>query len=128
MIETFGGSAHRSDGLPACLRNIVAWIQAYADFIDVAAVVSLAIAASLAVSRNMRAFVAHAHNYRQMGILFTRALTVSSSIPADGQPGYTREIHDEKFQDLVRELGREALSENAEWLMDHRDREVEPGP
>jgi hypothetical protein len=32
---------------------------------------------------------------------------------------------DEKFKELVRELGREALSENAEWLAEHRHREIQ---
>jgi len=29
------------------------------------------------------------------------------------------------YQDIVRELGREALAENAEWLVEHRHRKIE---
>ena len=78
----------------------------------------LAIAAALAVSRNLRAYEAHAHNYKQMGTLFERARVVADANPDD----------DHVFRELIRELGREALFENAEWLLDHRDRPVEPGP
>jgi len=68
-----------------------------------------------AVSGNLRAYEAHARSYSLMGRIFSRAQT--SVTPA---------MSDSEFQDLVRELGREALSENAEWVADHRNRQIEP--
>jgi hypothetical protein len=85
---------------------------------DVVIVVVLAIAAALAVATNLRTYRAHARNYRQIGLIFVRALDV---VQKSG-------VTDTRFHEVVRELGREALSENAEWLMDHRDRPVDPGP
>jgi hypothetical protein len=34
---------------------------------------------------------------------------------------------DHLFQNIVRELGHDALAENAEWLREHRNRKIEPG-
>ena len=48
-----------------------------------------------------------------MGRIFARAEQVAAG--AD----------DDEFKAVVRELGREALSENAEWLLDHRRRPIE---
>jgi hypothetical protein len=95
--------------------------------LDIGAALLFAIAAALAVSKNLRAYDAHAHNYQQMGNIFDRAMTVASGIPVPGDARHVAE-HDSEFKQLIHELGREALSENAEWLMDHRDRPVEPGP
>jgi hypothetical protein len=115
--------ADRLDGF----SRLAHWVHCWEDPLDVAAVTFLAVAAALAVSRNLWAYEVHGHNYKQMGTLFDRSLTVASGIPVHGEPGYKPE-HDGEFKEVVRELGREALSENAEWLLDHRDRAVEPGP
>ena len=102
-----------------CVADAFRAIQCAKNPLIVAAATLPAIAAFLTVSTNIRAYEAHAHNYKQMGQIFGRALDVAGSI-GDGE--------DSKFKDLVRDLGREALAENAEWLMDHRDRQVEAGP
>ena len=39
-----------------------------------------------------------------------------------GMPG----VSDSVFQEVVREIGREALAENAEWLVEHRHHKIEP--
>ncbi len=86
------------------------------DWLLVVAAVALAVAAFFTVSINLRAYEAHAHSYALMGRIFRRAL--------DGATEAAKEP--EQFEDLVRELGREALVENAEWLLDHRNRPIEP--
>lgn len=106
-------------GRSGCLWIVPHFIYGIRDELEVFAVVLSAVAASLAVSTDLRAYKAHAHNYAQMGAIFDRARTSERLIP---------EGDIVKYQKLMRDLGREALSENAEWLMDHRDREVEPSP
>jgi hypothetical protein len=86
------------------------------DFLLVAATVVLALAAFCTVSINLRAYEAHAHSYALMGRIFRRGLDEAKEAGKD--PG--------QFKDLVHELGREALAENAEWLLDHRNRPIEP--
>ncbi len=100
------------------LNELLECIHRYSEYLDVLTVMLLALAAAAAVSRHLRAYEAHARNYRAMGVLFERALTVLASV----SPAQTA------FSDVVRDLGREALWENAEWLLDHRDRPIEPGP
>jgi hypothetical protein len=86
------------------------------DWLLVIAAVALAIAAFYTVSINLRAYEAHAHSYALMGRIFRRALGEAKEAAKDPA----------QFKDLVRELGREALAENAEWLLDHRNRPIEP--
>jgi len=57
---------------------------------------------------------AQADSYGLMGRMFDRARRVAAT--ADD---------DEAFEDVVRDLGREALAENAEWLLNHRRRKIE---
>ena len=71
------------------------------------------VAAFFTISVDLRAYEAHAHSYALMGRIFKRARQMA----ADG--------NDLEFQALMRELGREALAENAEWLLDHRHRPIE---
>ena len=107
------------DDRSGCLWVVLHFIDELHEYLEVFAIVPSAIAASVTVSTNIRAYRAHAHNYTQMGEIFARARGSAALIPhADVST----------FQKLMRDLGREALSENAEWLMDHRDREVEPSP
>jgi hypothetical protein len=81
----------------------------------VAAATLPALAAFFSLSSELRAYEPLAHSYRIMFRLFERA---AREVERPGQ--------DEKgFQALVRELGREALAENAEWLVDHRHRKIE---
>jgi hypothetical protein len=91
--------------------------------LDIVAVTMPAIAAYLTLMTNLRAYDAHARSYWQMGTAFRRAHTIAKSIPESSDPS---DPHTSAFKSLVRELGRESLAETAEWLMDHRDRRVEP--
>ena len=75
------------------------------------------VAAFFSVSARLRNYLPHAHAYALMRRMFRRAATLMN---APGAP-------DALFQSIVRELGREALSENAEWLGEHRNRKIEPG-
>ncbi len=76
-----------------------------------------AVAALFSVSARLRSYLPHAHAYALMRRMFGRAADLMNV------PGAS----DVQFQNIVRELGREALSENAEWLGEHRNRKIEPG-
>ncbi len=75
--------------------------------------VAPAIAGALSIFAEKRAFKDHAHSYSRMGRLFARALQLLD----DGRVDFTA---------VIRELGAEALAENGDWLLAHRDRKVEP--
>jgi hypothetical protein len=92
------------------------WLPVPRDILLVTAATLLAVAAFFTVSINLRAYEAHAHSYALMGRIFRRALDEAKKAAK----------HPDQFKDLVRELGREALAENAEWLLDHRNRPIEP--
>lgn len=79
-----------------------------------------AIAAAISIFSEKRAFRDHAHQYDRMGRLFgAGALLIRRD--AHG-------MHDapQAFAAIVGELGAEALAENGDWLMAHRERQVEP--
>lgn len=87
------------------------------DWLLVLAATAPAVAAFFTVSLDLRAYEAHAHSYALMGRIFERARREATCTSAA--------TDDREFQALVRELGREALAENAEWLLDHRHRPIE---
>ena len=87
----------------------------------VCATTATAIAAFFSISRELRAYEAHRQSYSVMGRLFDRALDEAKAV--DGMTGEA--VQTRSFQRLARELGREALAENAEWLQDHRRRTIE---
>ncbi len=72
-----------------------------------------ALAAFFSLWVELRAYEAQAHSYGLMGRIFRRARQVTTG------------VDDTSFQAVVRDLGREALAENAEWLLDHRRRKIE---
>ena len=74
-----------------------------------------AVAAFFAISAEKRAYEPHYRSYRLMRAIFGRALCEANKIPAN---------NDAEFQEVMRDLGREALAENAEWLLDHRHRPI----
>jgi hypothetical protein len=78
------------------------------------AAMSPALAAFFTLWVELRAYEAQADNYRLMGRIFLRARRAAEKAPDD-----------ETFKAVVRDLGREALAENAEWLVDHRRRKIE---
>ncbi len=78
------------------------------------AVCTPALAAFFTLWVELRAYEAQADSYALMGRIFQRAKDATDP-----------EQDDEAFKDVVRDLGREALAENAEWLVDHRRRKIE---
>jgi hypothetical protein len=76
-----------------------------------------AIAAAISVVSEKRAFRDHAHQYARMGRLFGEAARL-----------IRRNAHDppQEFAAIVGDLGAEALAENGDWLLAHRERQVEP--
>jgi len=58
-------------------------------------------------------YEAHAHAYLRMGRLFGKALAEEDK---------TNDV--DKYREIILELGREALAENADWLIDHRGRPI----
>ncbi len=84
------------------------------DLLLVAAITAPAVAAFFTVWVELRAYEAQAHSYDLMARIFDRARR--SARAADD---------DEAFIAIVRDLGREALAETAEWLLDHRRRKIE---
>ncbi len=74
------------------------------------------VAAFFSMSAELRNYEPHQHAYALMRRMFGRALDVA------GEPG----VSDSVFQQVVREIGREALAENAEWLVEHRHHKIEP--
>jgi hypothetical protein len=95
-------------------KVLASWREWQAAAIIVAATLP-ASAAFFSVSRDLRAHEAHAHSYALMWRIYDRAAKVAKNAAEQ----------DDDFRILVRELGREALAENAEWLVDHRHRPVE---
>jgi len=76
-----------------------------------------AVSAALTIYSEMHASKDHAHQYSRMANIFARAAKVLRDAEARRQ---------ERFADVVRDLGVEALAENGDWLVAHRDRRVEP--
>lgn len=78
------------------------------------------VSAFFQVSSELRVYEAHAHSYRQMRWIFARAAGAAPRIESfRAEP-----LKNAAFRRLVLELGREALAENAEWLVDHRRRPI----
>ncbi len=64
-----------------------------------------------------RAYSDHAKQYQMMGTLFTRAKEYLDL--------YLSENRYDEAQELMKELGKAALSENGQWVLIHRERPVE---
>jgi hypothetical protein len=94
-----------------------AWLEILHDTLLVLIPTLPALAASFAISRERRAYEAHAHSYQTMGSLFAKALRETDN--------KTEPMSDADYQALIFDLGREALAENATWLQDHRQRRIE---
>lgn len=78
-----------------------------------------AFAAFFGLVSETRAYESHARNYKLMHHVFLRALYLARAItPPIGKD-------DVEFERLIVQLGREALNETTEWLIDHRNRPVE---
>ncbi len=77
-----------------------------------------AIAAALGGFAEKMAFSEQAKRYRWMSGLFERARRKLDEFLEENQL--------KKAQDLIRDLGKEALVENGDWVMAHREREIDP--
>lgn len=75
------------------------------------------IAAAFVISSERRAYEAHAHSYHALGGIFAKARSEAENSPCAD--------NDEEYRQLIFDLGREALAENASWLQDHRRRKIE---
>lgn len=76
-----------------------------------------AIAAALGGYAEKMAFAAQQKRYRWMRDLFARANTQLEKFLDAGR------LHE--AQRLILDLGKEALEENGDWVMIHREREME---
>jgi hypothetical protein len=103
--SSFGGGAGRGLEL----------MQDSEEYVIIVAATLPALAALFSVSGELRAYEPSAHSYSLMSRMFSDAAKQAR------KPGQS----EEKFKELIRELGREALSENAEWLSEHRHREIQ---
>jgi hypothetical protein len=97
------------------VRDVLDWLLEYRDEIVVLAATLPALGAFFSVSRDLRAYEAHSQSYDLMHRMFD---TATEQLAKAGQD-------DAIYQEIVRELGREALAENAEWLVEHRHRKIE---
>jgi hypothetical protein len=77
----------------------------------------LAIAALVGVYAKIMAFSEHAKRYRWMNMLYENARCSLNRLMKAGRYA--------EAQNLLRELGREALIENSDWVLLHRDRPLE---
>jgi hypothetical protein len=93
------------------------WRDRLRDLLLVLIPTAPALAASFVLSRDRRAYEAHAHSYQTLGRLFAKA---SREVDSRTQP-----MSDADYQALIFDLGCEALAENAAWLQDHRQRRIE---
>lgn len=103
-----------------CLEGWNEWLaceHVHGSFVT-AIVLLLALGATVHLVSEKFAFEAHALAYSAMGKLFAQAIDVAQ--------GSECSTDDAAYQTLLRELGREALAENSDWLEDHRRREVAP--
>jgi hypothetical protein len=84
-------------------------------------VVAIAVAAAAAAAIHgyleKLALEAHTKRYARMRALYRSALRLLNERPGGDDPDRVRLV--------LRELGREALDENADWMMLHRDRPLE---
>jgi hypothetical protein len=85
--------------------------------ISIAVVALLAAAGSVAAYAEKLAFVQQSKQYSQMRRLFTLAIHESDACLARGESSHVRSI--------IRRLGLEALRENGDWVLLHRERPME---
>jgi hypothetical protein len=91
-------------------------LDAVKNWLIVLAATAPAVAAFFGISSEARALEGHAHSYDLRRTILARTKRSAASIPADDQRA---------FHSLILDVGREALNETAEWLMDHRHRPIE---
>lgn len=95
-------------GLPEQLRRAMIFFGAFLP----------ALAAAIKGFAGKRAFSEHAKQYARMARVFSLARRRLDSVNDTTLTDRTRGV--------LLELGREALAENAEWILLHRERQIEP--
>jgi hypothetical protein len=96
------------------------WLHDHAFVHTMALVMAFVLAATAGVLHtyvDKRALSQHAKVYERMGTLFAQAEAGMNRCTAAGQQ--------EEAQRILVELGKEALAENGDWLLTHRDRPVD---
>jgi hypothetical protein len=96
------------------------------EWLLVGAATAPALAAFFVISAEKRAHEGHAHAYRSMGTLFGQAL--EDTAPCEDGARGDGACDDAAFRAVTLETAREALAENAEWLMEHRRRRIDYTP
>jgi hypothetical protein len=91
--------------------------KSYFDGVAIGLEASLALAALLHHFNNRMAYAEHAKQYTRMASLFARA--------SDLLGKFLEHDDYEKAYDCVRKVGNEALTENGDWVLLHRERPVE---
>ena len=102
------------------IRTIGEWLSTVSiapRLADVFITVLFVIAALLHNYAEKRALSQQAKQYERMGVMFGACSRRLPALIDDGQY--------EQARDLIRELGREALNENADWVLLHRERPLE---
>lgn len=124
LVTGFGGGviamllarlAVRAAAAHPGLDLVVTW---HAWFVTVLVLTALA-GTLLHAYADKRAFAEHARRYRRMGDVFAAARIRLDELKAQSAPAH-------ETQAVVLELGREALAEHADWVLLHRERQVEP--
>lgn len=77
------------------------------------------VATALGVYAKVQAYAEHSKHYERMRLLFWRAGEKFRELL---KPGQHRE---DEVQDLIMDLGKEALIENSDWVLLHRERPPE---
>lgn len=85
------------------------------------ATLSLALAASLKAYGEIMGFVPVSRRYKSMVLVLKRSIEAYNRI--EEQPRVDRIS---KIQDLYRVVGREALVENGDWIITHRQKDIKP--
>jgi hypothetical protein len=85
------------------------------------ATLSLALAASLKAYGEIMGFVPVSRRYKSMALVLKRSLEAYGSIKKQPKVDKVR-----KIQDLYSVVGREALVENGDWIITHRQKDIKP--
>ena len=104
--------------LPIWMQDIPGWtLEPPASMLLTALAVTAVAGALLHGHSERRAFAEHARHYGRMAVLFRRATNRLSTLLSAGDVS--------RAQELVRELGKEALYDHGEWVKLHRDLPIE---
>jgi hypothetical protein len=103
------------------LKPELTWATRHEGVLPAITVILPALAGFFKLSIELRAYEPQSKAYDLMRGIFERARRQADAIEAIPDPARRHRW----FRTLVLELGRAALAENAEWLVDHRHRKIE---